>query len=29
MPFLPDPNKDVNHESAVICEKANIEVCKS
>ena len=24
--FLPDPNKEVNHESAVICEKANWSV---
>ena len=28
MPFLPDPNKEVNHEFAVMCEKANTGVCK-
>ena len=29
MRILPYPNEEVSHESAVICKKSNIGVCKS
>ena len=29
MRFLPYPNEEVSHESAVRCKKSNIGVCKS